>query len=70
MNIGSQVTVTRKAEILASKITYEDKEKSCGWVVVSPEINFNGTILGYKSGWFVNYWIVSTDDGKIVKVRA
>ena len=70
MNIGSQITITRESKILDSRITYTDEEKSCGWVVVTPEINLNGTILGYKSGWFVNYWIVASDDGKIVKVRA
>ena len=70
MKIGERVTVSRRERVIESEVTYSDKEKSCGYAIVDPEINESGTILNYKSGWIFNWWIVALDNGRIVKVLA
>jgi len=69
MNIGERIVLTSPAIILKSKITYKDKEKSCGWAKVIDEKIEPGIIIGFKSGWFFNYWIVALDNGIIKKVK-
>lgn len=70
MNIGERVTVQRGGEIIDSQITYTDRKKSCGFVVVAPIKEAKGHILSYAKGWFFNWWIVGLDNGNIIKVRA
>lgn len=70
MKIGDKVTIKSGGEVVESKITHVDAEKSCGCVTITPKYELNGTILGFKEGWFSSYWIVSLDNGKIIKVRA
>ena len=70
MKIGDRVTLTHKGKILHSEVTYTDKEKSCGFVVMSPEFDASGTILGFKDGWFDTYWVVGLDTGQIVRMEA
>lgn len=69
MKIGDNIIVTKKSKVLNSVITYVDNEKSCGYVELSPEVKFEGTIIDYKIGWFFNYWIIALTDGTIKKIR-
>ena len=70
MKIGDEVTIEVGGKIRDREITYADAEKSCGCVTITPKYELDGTIVGFKEGWFSSYWIVSLDNGKIVKVRA
>jgi len=59
VTIGDNVEVFSKG-----KTTYSDSEKACGFV------NYNyGKIIGFKSGWFRDYWIIQLNNGKIIKMR-
>jgi hypothetical protein len=55
LNPGDSLSVKmygERGEIIQSKITYSDSEKSCGWVKINPIVNRNAIVVGYETRWF------------------
>lgn len=62
--IGDRVVV--KFEEDSGETTYKGKEVSCG--VFTPAKKIGGTIIGVHHGWFKDKWIVSLDNGEIIRI--